>query len=139
MLFLDTTVLVGAADRRDQLHDASRRILQAVATGRLGTALVSDFILDETVTILGRRRGVGAKRAVQVALGVLDSGRVRCAFIDATTFRDALQVFAKFEATLSLTDASTVAVMRSAGCSVLFSHDADFDRVPGISRQTAPG
>lgn len=136
MLFVDTTVLVGAADRRDALHADGRRVLTGVAEGRLGNALVSDFVLDEAVTILGRRRGVGPKRAVAIARGVLESPRVRMLYVDAATFRQALDIYGLFGDALSFTDATTVALMRRAECDTLYSHDAGLDRVPGLVRRT---
>lgn len=134
LFFVDTTVLVGAADRNDDFHGPAARILERVATGAGGIALTSDFVLDETATILGRRRGVGAARAVQFVNGILASPRVRCLYVTDAVFRQALETYRRFGATLSLTDATTVVLMGQAGCKSLFSHDGGFDRVPGLLR-----
>lgn len=137
MIFIDTTILVGAADRRDALHDDGRTVLKRVASGELGTALVSDFILDETLTILGRRRGVGPTVAAAFAQGLLGSPRVRCLYLDAPLFQEALVAYRRYGPTLSFTDATTVSLMARTGCRDLYSHDGGFDRVPAITRRTA--
>ena len=40
-----------------------------------------------------------------------------------------------FKGKLGLTDTSTVVVMRKYGVKEVFSHDGDFDSVPGITRR----
>lgn len=138
MLFLDATVLVGAADPRDARHGDAQATFAAIGTGRYGTALTSDLVLDETVTILGRRRGAGPKAAAAFARKVLSSPRVKCLYLDEGSLGETLALYPRYEAALSFTDVSTVALMLRQGCDVLFSHDADFDRVRGILRKERP-
>lgn len=138
MPFLDTTVLVGGADARDARHGDGRAILRELAAGKLGTALVSDFVVDEAVTILGSRRGVGAEAAVAVLRSFLGSPRVRCLFVDAAALEETFDAYRRYRGALSFTDASTVVLMRRAGCGTLYSHDCGFDRVPGLLRRERP-
>lgn len=51
---MDTTVWVGASDRNDDFHESSRSIVEAIRLGKLPLALTTDFVIDETVTILGK-------------------------------------------------------------------------------------
>lgn len=59
MIFIDTTVWVGAADNNDDLHESATKVIDAVTSGSLPLALTTDFIIDETVTI-PRRKAFGA-------------------------------------------------------------------------------
>lgn len=134
MHFLDTNVLVGAADGHDDLHEQGKAILQKAATGSLGSSLVSDFVLDETLTLLARRRGIGPKGAVGFVRTILSSPRVRCVYLDSDRLSESMAVFERFGPTLNFTDASIVAIMKAQGCKILYSNDAGFDRVPNIER-----
>ena len=53
-LFVDTWGWVAVADRSDSGHGAATEIFQRAR--RLGDAITSNFILDETFTLLFRRR-----------------------------------------------------------------------------------
>jgi len=134
--FIDTNMLVGAADRGDDLHAIGREILTQVAKGRFGGTILCDFVLDETLTILSKRKDVGPKIAGKFVRALLESPRIRCVFVDEPLFMDALGIFERYGQPLSFTDATIVAVMRAQGCDTLFSNDDDFDRIPGIVRRT---
>lgn len=136
MLFLDTTVLVGAADLSDECHADGAALLKDLASGRRGTALTSDFVLDEAVTILGKRRGIGAKAAALFAERVLESRLVRCLYVDADVLAASLARYPRYAGALSFTDTVSVVLMERQGCEVLASHDEGFDRVAGIRRET---
>jgi predicted nucleic acid-binding protein len=137
MLFLDTTILVGAADARDDCHADAKAILQAIATGKPGLALVSDYVLDETVTILGNRRGVGAAKAVAFVRRVLASPRVKLVVTDGADVAQALDDYPRHDGRLSFTDVMSLVVMAGQGCTLLCSHDAGFDAVRDVKRKTA--
>lgn len=138
MLFLDTTVLVGAADARDECHEDGKAVLQAVASGRPGLAFTSDYVLDETLTILAGKRGVGAARAVEFVRRVMASPRVRVITIDSEDFQQALADYLRHGASgLSFTDTVSLVLMRAQGCSLICSHDSGFDKVKGIERKQA--
>ena len=66
MIFVDTTVWVGASDKNDEFHESSRTVGEAIRLEKLPLALTTDFIIDETVTILGKRKGFGAENAKKV-------------------------------------------------------------------------
>lgn len=137
MLFLDTTVLVGAADARDECHEDGKAVLKSVATGKPGTAFVSDYVLDETLTILGQRRGVGPARAIDFVRRVLSSPRVKLVVTDVEDFTQALDDYARHGGALSFTDVMSLVVMKGQGCSLICSHDAGFDRVKDVKRKAA--
>ncbi|MFA5942930.1 MAG: PIN domain-containing protein [Candidatus Thermoplasmatota archaeon] len=137
MLFLDTTMLVGAADARDECHDDGRAVLEAIATGKPGMALISDYVLDETLTILGKRRGIGPAKAVDFIRRVRSSPRVNLVSVDAEDFAQALTDYSRIGGALSFTDVVSLVVMKNQGCTVICSHDSGFDRVNSITRKQA--
>ncbi len=135
MIFVDTTFWVGYADSNDDFHESARTAIEAIREGTAPSAMTSSFVLDEAVTILGRRRGFGAGRASKVAGGVLASPRVFTIHIDEALFKHSLSLYPSFDGALSLTDVSTVVAMQSFGVKDILSHDQDFDKVEGIRRR----
>jgi predicted nucleic acid-binding protein len=135
MIFLDTTVLVGAADARDECHADGKAILQAVAGGKPGAALVTDYVLDETLTILGKRRGIGASKAVAYVQRILSSPRIVRISIDAGDFDQALSLYARAGGALSFTDVVSLFVIQQQGCTIICSHDGGFDAIAAVKRQ----
>lgn len=135
MLFLDTTILVGAADSHDECHRDGRQTLQAIATGKPGMAYTSDYVLDETLTILGKRRGVGPKKAVEFVRLVLSSPRVLLQVSDERDVADAVEKYSTVGGKLSFTDGMTLVMMARLDCKILCSHDTGFDTMRTIERQ----
>jgi predicted nucleic acid-binding protein len=136
LIFIDTTVWVGDADLNDDFHESSHQIVESVRTGKTPLGLVTDFVLDELVTILGKRKGFGAAAARDTGRAILESPRVFTVFVDDSILRAALSVYPTYNGKLSLTDVITTVVMRKYGVHDVFSHDTDFDRVKGVRRLT---
>lgn len=135
---MDTTFWVGDADSNDDFHLSAHPAVEAIRTGKTPTALTTNFVLDEMVTILGRRKGFGAGKAAKVADIILSSPRVFTVHIDESLFKESLKRYPVYKGTLSLTDVSTVVTMRSYGVKDIFSHDHDFDKVDEIRRREKP-
>jgi len=135
LIFVDTTAWVGASDRNDDFHESSQEIVEAILFEKLPLALTTDFIIDETVTILGRRRGFGAENARKVAEGILSSHRVITVFVEETTLKRALEQYPRYEGQLSLTDVVSLVVMEKYRVKEMFSHDSDFNGIEGITRK----
>lgn len=127
MIFLDTTVWVGASDVNDDFHHLSKDIIDAVRLGGLPLALTTDFIIDETVTILGKRKGIGAEEAKDVGKRILSSPRVFTVFVDEALLVESLERYPKYKGRLSLTDVCSVLVAEKYGVKEVYSHDSDFD------------
>jgi len=138
VIFVDTTFWVGAADGNDELHESSHPVVDAIRLGRLPIALTTDYVIDETVTVLGRRRGFGADKAGKVGESILSSPRVIVCFIEDTILRTALKTYPKYNGQLSLTDVSSITVMEKYKVKEIFSHDSDFDKVHGVIRREKP-
>lgn len=135
MIFIDTTFWVGDADTNDDFHASSHTIIEALRTGKTPSALTTDFILDETVTILGKRKGFGADKAANVAERIMSSPRVFTVYIDEPLMKESLKVFPGHRGRLSLTDVASLSVMRRYDVRRIFYHDRDFDGLKGIERK----
>ncbi len=134
MIFIDTTFWVGDADTNDDFHDSSHPVIEAIRTGKTPSALTTDFVLDETVTILGKRKGFGADKAAKVAEGILSSPRVFTVYVDEALLKGSLKLYPSHKGGLSLTDVTSLVVMRRYGVGRIFSHDHDFEGLEGIKR-----
>lgn len=120
---------VGASDSNDDFHDSSAEIIKAVRLGTLPLALTTDFIINETVTILGKRKGVGAEEASHVGKRIFSSPRVFTMFIDEALLIESLERYPRYRGKLSFTDVCSVVVMEKYGVKEVYSHDSDFDRI----------
>lgn len=113
-------------------------MIEAIRKGRTAMALTTDFVLDETITILGRRRGFGAENAAKVGRSLLSSPRVFTVYIDEMLLKEALGLYPKLQGRLSLTDVSSLVVMKRYGVAEIFSHDRDFEAIEGVRRMESP-
>ncbi len=132
--FIDTTVLISAAFPRERHHEEGRAIVTAIEDGAVGRPVFTDYILDELVTFIRRRKGPAeSNEALDI---MLYSPHLRFVKVEDRHLEAGLQLFRTYER-LSLTDAVSVAVMRDLGIGFIFSLDGGFDGIPGISRLTS--
>ncbi|MEE8167862.1 MAG: PIN domain-containing protein [Candidatus Hydrothermarchaeales archaeon] len=134
MIFIDSTVWIGAADRSDKWHRSAKRTIEKLPAGPL--AITTDHVIGETVTILGRRAQVSAEQAKKVASDILNSPKVEVIFIDEFLLHDALEKYPQYGGKLSLTDVVSITVMEKYKIREIYSHDTDFDGAKGVVRKT---
>jgi len=130
---LDTTVFIAAAFPREKHHKEGRAIITSVEEGALGKPVITDYILDEVVTFIRKRKGAAA--SIEMLDAITHSPRLRLVKVETRHFEAGLQLFRTYEG-LSFTDAVSVAVMRDLDIEVIYSFDSDFDGIPGIVRLT---
>jgi len=111
--------------------------MESIRTGRSPLGLITDFVIDETVTIPGKRTEFGARRTVSVGKAMLTSPRIFTVFVDESILDEALSAYPAYDGRLSLTDVVSTVVMKRYGVSEILSHDSDFDSVRGIRRLTS--
>ena len=123
-LLIDTSALIVLADRSDDRHSEALHIRRTVARGRL---YVTDYVLDETVTLLIRR---GGSRTAHL---LMDEVRARRAF---ELIFVGPELFWKSEARMrkladqapSFTDCTSFSVMDHLRLDAAFAFDDDFIR-----------
>ena len=131
---LDTTILIATTFPKEKHHKESKEIITSVEKGTLGKPVITDYILDEVVTFVRKRKSVAA--SIETLDAILSSPRLRLVKVDNRIFEAGIQLFRTYER-LSFTDAVSVATMRDLGIKIIYSFDSGFDGIPGITRLTA--
>jgi predicted nucleic acid-binding protein len=125
-VFLDTSLIVGLADRKDQWHADARRVAKQLPKH----PTLTDLVVAESITIIGKRSGGKAARV----LFDFFSDECEVIFVDQALLNSAIVQHTRFDGSLSLADCATIAAMVREEDTELVSFDSDFDKVAGISR-----
>jgi predicted nucleic acid-binding protein len=128
---VDTNVLVAVSHVRDQYHEPARRIVTGIDHGRLPEVRVTDYVLAETLKLVGER--IDPDTAVDLLDTLTESGGFDIVHLTRTDFNAGRALF-RTHAPLSLVDAVTVAYMQREGVEYLYSFDDDFDAVVDVAR-----
>ena len=135
-IFVDTAGWMAMADEGDARHEASRRERDACL--RAGGVLVStDYVIDETLTLIRARLGLGAAAAWWAQVDA--SARIRWEWIDPLRAEKARSWFFRWsDKNFSFTDCTSFVVMtelaltRALTTNRHFSQ-AGFETVPGLT------
>ena len=124
-IFVDTSAWVALIDRNDRLHAAAQRHWhRSLEDGR--SFLTSDYVLDESYTLL-RRRGRGLAMAMAVHQLVTESRLIEVLAVDAEIRFAAWDLFIRYDdQVLSFTDCTSFALMHRQGLQEAFTFDSDF-------------
>lgn len=128
---LDTTVLYAGADASDARHDEALPILRGVDDGSLPEGSVVDFVLGETLN--GLVRNVSHASAVDYLDRLEANARFDIDRPNADAFATGKDVFRRHRR-LSLVDGLVVGYMRERDLEFIYSFDAGFDGVGGVTR-----
>lgn len=135
MIFVDTGAWVALAVATDRNAEAARAFHRGVQRGEHGAVLTTDYVLDETATLV--RMDAGVEAATDTVRPVLESRSATVVWIDPTHFEAALDLFDHHrDKRWSFTDCTSFVVMRDLGIERAFAFDrnfeqAGFDRRPG--------
>lgn len=132
-LFVDTGGWLALADARDPLHERARDTRDRWLED--GGILVStDYVLDETLTLIRARLGLASARRWWEEADA--TSRIRWERIDPSRVRRALAVFFRWrDKPFSFTDCTSLGVMRELGLLRALTPDrhfrqAGFETVP---------
>ena len=145
-VFVDTTGWMALADAANPLHAESRAARDAVLEA--GQRLVTtDFVVDETLTLLRLRLGLAAAEAWWAQVD--GSPRLRWERIDSDRFEKARTLFFQYrDKDFSFTDCTSFAIMRELRLTRVITTDRHFQQIgfhvlPGVrppsSRRSRPG
>jgi predicted nucleic acid-binding protein len=133
-LFVDTSGFYASLSSHDDMHADAAELLASAARKRQ-RLLTTDYVLDETVTLL-RVRGCG--HLVEPLLSrVMESRACRVEWMDAQRFRKVRQFMAVHaDKAWSFTDCFSFVVMKDAGIRSALTKDghfrqAGFEVLPG--------
>lgn len=130
-LFIDSVVWIGAKLKNDQWHKESVSIINKFINKEIKKAYVTDYIILETVNFVLRKGGFDA--ALETMNIFENHERIEVINIDEITFAQASAIFKKYPG-LSITDASTVAVMEELEIKRIYTFDKGFDMIDWVVR-----
>ena len=90
MIFVDTGAW-HAPEVEDEFNHAARKFLLHQPRGTHGVPLTTDYIIDETVTLLRSRRSLGS--ATSFIEKIRSSSKVRIAWVDESLLEKGLKIF----------------------------------------------
>jgi predicted nucleic acid-binding protein len=128
---LDTNVLFASASARDEYHEQSREIVQAIDHGELPTAIVTNYVVAETLNLTGEKLGSEAANGMLDRL--IEGAHFEVEHAPKADFNAAQAIFRQYDG-LSFVDASIAAYMDREDIEYLYSFDDDFDALSGITR-----
>jgi len=130
---VDTVVFIAAYFPKEIHHKDGREIVEATQNHDIKGAFITDYIFDEIVTFVRRKKSPQASNEVIETL--LDSPELKILKVKENHFEAAVHLFKMYHQ-LSFTDAVTLAMMKDTRTSTVYSFDRGFDAVPNIIRLT---
>jgi predicted nucleic acid-binding protein len=135
VIFIDTGAFLARYVPQDEHHRRARRAWSEIERGHR-RCFTSNFVLDETFTLLGRRSSYGF--AAERARALLGSTALTILRSDAQDEAKAVDLFAKFaDQRVSFTDCVSFVLMRRHQLERAFTFDrhfadAGFDLAPPV-------
>lgn len=127
-IFVDASVFCAYANLDDVHHQKAKKIMNNIVSGKYGHGITTDYIFDETVTVVLRR--IDKKNAAEVGNLILHS-EINLVGIDPMAFQRAWELFQKTE-NLSFTDCTSIAFMRMFGIQNIATFDKEFSKIRDI-------
>lgn len=131
-IVIDTDVLIAFISKRETEHQAAKGLVENALSGRWGTPFVTDFIIDEGLTLLMARKArlEAAERLIALFSPADPAAPVSLLPIRVgeEAFTSSLGLFRRhYERGLSFTDCTTVAVAEQRQVAQVASFDDGFD------------
>lgn len=125
-VFLDSSFLKGVIDNRDDFHEQAKKLWKKLFDYKT-PLITSNFILDETFTLVRSRCGLAKALALRDLLSEeeLHLDVIRTKVIDE---RSTWEWFEKDWSKLSFTDCTSFAVMKRLGLTHVATFDTHFTR-----------
>jgi predicted nucleic acid-binding protein len=138
-LFVDTWGWLTLRDRREEKHAEAKKDFDGAVAGR-GGIITTDFVLDETFTLLFRRLAFNeARDSMMILSESIEAGEIVSVPISSSRFKAAQALRLKFKdkPDISFTDLCSMVVMRELGVRKILTEDAHFEHV-GMGFELAP-
>lgn len=136
MIFVDTSAWYALKATDDRFHDDAVSFYDVLKSGRHGSLVVSDYILDETATLLMNTKG--GEVATPFLDEALASKSVRVIWVDPDLFHEAAKTFKNgSQRKWSFTDCTSFQLMHRLKITDAFAFDqhfeeAGFNRLPHV-------
>ncbi|MGI0079647.1 MAG: type II toxin-antitoxin system VapC family toxin [Nitrososphaerales archaeon] len=126
-LFVDTSALVALANAEDDNHESATVFREQLRRGKTAFKLLitSNYVFDETMTLLRARIGHGS--AISLGEALKNSEIFRIDWITPELDAEAWNIFVKYrDKEFSYTDCASFALMKSSGITLAFGYDEHF-------------
>lgn len=131
MIFVDTSAWYAIEVEDDVCHAKASRFLKELARNSHGALVTSDYVLDETLTLLRTRRGL--KIALSFLSKLRNSKTLQIVWMDSEIFDSAVRELSKYDdQDLSFTDCTSFSIMSNLSIINAFTFDKHFER-PGFN------
>jgi len=128
LIFVDTSAFYALEVEDDINHKKARNFLfNELRTGKYGALVTSDYVLDETLTLLRIR--YDPETALKFYEKVSRSKSIKVIWVDQTVFKEALELFKRngnFK--WSFTDCTSFAIMKLLNLRHAFTFDENFEQ-----------
>jgi len=138
-LFIDTWGWITLFNKREPFHDTVKSSYEDLRSQK-GILYTSDYVLDETFTLLFRRVPYAqAKEALEKVDDAIRSGHLIVTWITPERFEKCktLRLQLQDKPNISFTDLSSVVVMKDLGLTLILTKDQHFLHV-GLDLQIVP-
>ena len=138
-LFVDTWGWLALRDRGDSGHGEAAAVFKEALARRV-SMITTDYVLDETFTLLFRRLPLAkARESLEALTAVIDDGSVSLEPIHPARFREAVSLRLKYKdkPEISFTDFTSMVVMRELAVKRVLTEDRHFAQV-GLGFELAP-
>lgn len=129
MIFLDASFIVSYYNTRDDNHEKAKEIMSNIANGLYGDAIISDYIFDESATIILYKlkdlsKTIKICKTLKELIGLN---------INEDIFEECWNIFINQKNNLfSFTDCSIIAAMRKNKIPYLATFDKEFEKINWI-------
>jgi len=138
-LFVDTWGWLTLRDRREARHNEVRTLYHSLREQN-GRFFTTDYVLDETFTLLFRRLHLSqARESLEMLDEAVQGGYLQLERITPERFDQAKKLRLKFQdkPRISFTDFTSIVVMNELGITDILTEDAHFIQV-GMGFRTLP-
>ena len=138
-VLIDTWGWTELGHRRAARHDEVRHFYQSLVRQRVAI-VTTDYVLDETITLLFRREVFDeAVRFLEAILSAAEQGRLVIERMTSERFAQAWRLRQQFQdkPTISFTDLASIVVMQELGIREVLTEDEHFTQV-GLGFRRVP-
>lgn len=128
-VFIDTSFIISYCDSRDSNNARAIELMKEIEKGKYGAIFLSDYILDETATLL--KKYLGKENAGEIIDKLISAAEMLK--IEQLDFTRSLELFKRMDK-LSFTDCTSIHLMEMRGIEYIATFDSDFSSLVKVLR-----
>jgi len=126
MIFADSSYFIALAREKDRWHKDALELAEKIRE----SLLISELIISESITLIGSFEGGKAGKILYEYF----EDNCKIEFINEEILKRSLEIFLKYNGSISIADASSIEIMKKHRIKKIISFDSDFDKVNEIER-----